>query len=99
MTEQTTTTQPATVAERIAQITPPRQPQRVHRNTVRAQLRRGEVWKGYLAGNNVNGWHITNGWHLGHYVEIATIEELEKISTAMLIYLDKELGTRIVCWA
>lgn len=73
-------------------------PERINRNIVRAQLERGQTWRGYLAGDYINAYHIIDGWALGYFVELQSIAELEEKSAAILQYLEPELGRRIATW-
>lgn len=72
---------------------------RINKNTVKAKLRRGEKWEGYLAPSNVNSFHIISGWSLGCYVEVSTIEELNEYINNFAYYnCNSELGKRVVLW-
>lgn len=72
---------------------------RIHKNTVKALLRRGKVFTGYLAPNNVNGYHINSGWHIGHKTTILSLEMLEQRIQDYAIYnCNSELGNRVVLW-
>jgi hypothetical protein len=52
-------------------------------------------WEGYFAPNNVNQYHITANQHLGVFMDIDSLEELEKRQNAYLFHMDQELGNGI----
>lgn len=73
--------------------------QRIHKATVKAMLRKGQKWEGYIAPSNVSYFHIKGGWHLGHRVTVSTVEELERYMREFAFYnCNSELGNRVVCW-
>ena len=73
---------------------------RLHKNTVKAIIRRDGQWAGYIVASNVAPWHITRGWGLGCRVHVNSIDEL---NTAMDYYsyynCNSELGNRVVCYS
>lgn len=68
--------------------------QKLTKTQVKAAIKKQGVWSGYLAGNKVSTFHISQGWHLGIWVEIKTIEELDSTCVNFEYYLDRELGSR-----
>lgn len=71
----------------------------VHKNTVKAQLRKGNKWEGYLAQNKVSVFHVASGFHFGCKVEVNTAEELEKAIQDFSLYnCNSELGSRVKLW-
>lgn len=68
------------------------------RTQVKAILKKEGSWRGYLAGNKVNPFHINDGWHLGQEVVFHSLDEMEKEAEAMLLSLcvyTPELGNRV----
>ena len=71
----------------------------INKNTVKAQIRRGKSFIGYIAPSNVNSMHISSGWHIGMRVEFTSIEEMEKALSEFSYYnCNSELGMRIRFW-
>ena len=71
----------------------------VHKSTIKAQLRKGKPFTGYIAPNKVNSFHIVGGWHIGMDVTFSTIEEMEKIIANYYYYnCIPELGMRVRFW-
>lgn len=44
----------------------------INKHTVLKEVRKNGSWKGYIAPNNVNAYHITGGWHLGMELHITS---------------------------
>lgn len=71
----------------------------IHKSTVKAMLRRGKTFKGYIAPSNVNSFHIRGGWHIGMSVEFTSIEEMEETVNSFAFYnCVPELGMRVRFW-
>ena len=71
----------------------------IHKSTVRAMIRKGKTFKGYIAPSNVNSFHIVNGWHIGMSVEFSDLEEMETTLENFAFYnCIPELGMRIRFW-
>lgn len=71
----------------------------IHKNTVKAMLRKGKIFKGYIAPCNVNSFHITGGWHIGMDVEFTSIEEMKQTIDNFAYYnCNSELGQRVRFW-
>jgi hypothetical protein len=73
--------------------------QRVHKNTVKAKLRSGEQWTGYLCASNVAAYHVRAGWHCGCRVTATSIDDLnEKISNYAYYNCNNEMGYEVRLW-
>ena len=71
----------------------------IHKNTVKAMLRKGQTFRGYIAPSKVNSFHIRGGWHIGMSVEFTSIEEMEKCLPEFAYYnCNAELGHTIRFW-
>lgn len=72
---------------------------RIHKSKVKALIRRGETWQGYIAPSNVNAFHINTGWSSGMAVTFASLDEMEKTLANYASYnCNPELGQRVVFW-
>ena len=73
---------------------------KVHKNTIKARLRRGETWTGYLAPSKVSAYHVNHGWHIGIlYGDISTLTELEEVTNEYAYYnCSAELGWDVRYW-
>jgi hypothetical protein len=68
----------------------------IHKNTVKAMIRKGIIFKGYIAPNNVNSRNINSGWHIGMAVEFSNLQEMEDTLSNFAYYnCIPELGMRI----
>ena len=71
----------------------------IHKAKVKAMLRKGNTFKGYIAPCNVSRFHVNHGWHIGMPVEFSTIESMEETVQAFAIYnCIPELGMRVRFW-
>ena len=71
----------------------------IHKSKVKAMLRRGVSFVGYIAPCNVNSFHIAGGWHIGMRVEFTSIEEMEETIREFSYYnCNNELGNRVRFW-
>jgi hypothetical protein len=72
---------------------------RVHKNTIKAKIRRGQRWQGYITPNNVSSLHVIGGWSIGHFVDVDSIDELNRLASTYSHYnCCSELGYRVVYW-
>lgn len=71
----------------------------INKNTVKAMLRRGEAFKGYIAPCNVSAFHVIGGWHIGMKVEFTSLQEMEDTVSNYASYnCIPELGMRVKFW-
>lgn len=71
----------------------------VNKNTVKAELRRGIPFIGYIAPNRVSRQHVNGGWHIGANVEFDTIETMEATLKLYAFYnCNAELGRTVRFW-
>ena len=86
--------------------------QKVNKHTVLKAARDKGCWSGYIAGNKVNEYHISDGWNLGYDVEIKAVytegtwiytvnndKTLDQFINAFLYYQNSELGNSVSFWA
>jgi hypothetical protein len=72
----------------------------IHKSTVKAMLRKGKTFKGYIAPCNVNRANVNGMWHIGMPVKFTSIEEMEEIIRDYSYYnCCNELGNRVRFWA
>lgn len=72
---------------------------KVNKNTIKAMLRKGEIFKGYIAPSKVINYHINRGWHIGMAVEFYSISQMEEVINAFQYYnCNSELGNRVAFW-
>lgn len=86
----------------------------INKHTVLKEVRTNGTWKGYIAPNKVNSFHITNGWCLGmdvlltsdrqgnaYYVSFNAleVEPLEEMINSFACYnCNSELGKGVRFW-
>ena len=71
----------------------------VHKNTVKAKIRKTGKWSGYIAPNKASPYHIVGGWHLGMKISVASEKELEDTLRDFEYYnCNYELGYRVKFW-
>lgn len=72
---------------------------RIHKATVKKQIRENGRWQGYICTSNVNAYHVNQGWHIGMSVDVNSVDELNKIMKNYAWYnCNGELGQRVYCW-
>lgn len=72
--------------------------ERINKNTVKAALRRGQSLDVILCGDNVNAYHVIGGWCIGCPITVSSIEELDRAIASYAMYMDRELGRRVILW-
>lgn len=71
----------------------------IHKSRVKAMLRKGESFTGFIAPSNVNQFHINDGWHIGMSVTFTTIEDMETTIRDFAYYnCNSELGQHVRFW-
>lgn len=72
---------------------------RIHKATVKKQIKDSGKWEGYICASNVNSYHVNSGWHIGHSVSVTTIDALNALMRDYAYYnCNSELGNRVYCW-
>ena len=72
----------------------------VSRTYVKKRIKENGVFKGYMAPDQVNSFHILRGWHLGCEVALHSMEEMTQAENEFSYYNcnDRETGLRIRYW-
>lgn len=70
---------------------------RIHKNTVKATIRKTGKWKGYICTNKC---YPTGFWNIGYPITVSSIDELNKAMDNYSYYnCNYETGYRVVCWS
>lgn len=71
----------------------------VNKNTIKAEMKRGKRFVGWIAPNKVAEFHVRGGWHIGMPVTWDTVAEMENtISNFKAYNCNPELGQRVRFW-
>jgi hypothetical protein len=71
----------------------------IHKSTVKALLRKGETFKGYIAPSKVHMVHIAGGWHIGARVTFKTLAQMEvDVRNFSIFNCNAELGHTVRFW-
>jgi hypothetical protein len=60
---------------------------------VKKSIKNNGRWTGYIVASKVSEYHVAGGWHLGHQIDVAFIEDLERAQNAYSFHnCNYELG-------
>jgi hypothetical protein len=73
--------------------------EKINKHSVLKAVRENGSWKGYIAPNKVNAFHINNGWHIGMKITIVSGREVNRNDKEYFYFSEEnEAFTELETW-